>query len=45
MALNAKSGNVTLNVIPKQRPGRQTDLIGKWPIDMGAAPTQTDMTR
>ena len=57
MALNGKFGNVTLNAILKQRPGRRTDLIGrmndrfiwvrsrlkligKWPIDMGAVPTQ-----
>ena len=29
MALNAKSGNATLNVILKQRPGHRTDLIGR----------------
>ena len=37
---------MTLNDILNKDPGRRTELIGRWPIDMGAAPkTQTQTNK
>ena len=42
MALNVETEDVTLNVILNKDPGRRTELIGRWSIDIGAAKkTQT----
>ena len=33
---------VALNVIPNKDSGRRTELIGRWPINIGATPTHTE---
>ena len=39
--LQKQTKDVTLNVILNKNLGRRTELIGRWPIDIGAVPTQT----
>ena len=42
MTLNAKTKDMTLNVILNKDSRRPIEMIGRWPIDMGAVPTQTE---
>ena len=43
MTLNAKTKDVTLNVILKKDPIRRTELIGRWSIDIGVVLTQIEL--